>query len=219
MTDGAQVQTGISQVEDMYRSKGVGVRLGFGQRAAVLIVDFQQVYTRTWRAKTQAPLAQASRLLGVARGHGCPVFYTYVGYDPDQPDGGIWATKAPTLLENLRGSWNCQIDPLVAPHDGDVVIEKRAPSSFFGTGLHERLRSLAVDTVVTCGTSLSGCVRATVVDGLSYQYRMVVPEECVMDPSPPSLATSLMEIRTKYGDVVSADEAIAGILSSQRVLT
>lgn len=209
---------GIAQVEAMYRDKGVGGRLGFAQRAAVLVVDFQQVYTRTWRAKTIVPVEQTQRLLEVARGHGVPVFYTYVGYDPADLDGGVWTLKAPTLLENVRGSWNCEIDPLLTPAGTDVVIEKRAPSSFFGTGLHERLQALAVDTVVTCGTSLSGCVRATVVDGLSYGYRMIVPEDCVMDPSPPSLATSLMEIRTKYGDVISGDEAIAGLQACERVL-
>jgi maleamate amidohydrolase len=208
----------IAEVAEMYRSRGVGNRLGFGRRVALLIVDFQQQYTRTWRASSLDPVENTKLLLDAAHERGCPVYYTYMGYDPDNPVGGVFAMKAPTLLENLRGSWEAEIDPIIAPGTQDAVLEKRAPSSFFGTGLHERLQKLGIDTVVVCGTSLSGCVRATVVDGLSHNYRMMVPRDCVADPSAPSMATSLLEIDTKYGDVINLDEARMGILASEQVL-
>ena len=83
----------------------------------------------------------------------------------DLPPGGISGIKAPTLLEFKRGSWECEIDPLIAPAPGERVLEKRAPSAFFGNDLAESLREQGIDTVVVCGTSLSGCVRASVVDG------------------------------------------------------
>ena len=126
----------------------------------------------------------------------------------------VAAGKAATLVENVRGSWGCEIDPLIAPAEGDRVLEKRAPSAFFGTGLNEMLAAAGVDTVVVTGTSLSGCVRATVVDALSYNYRAIVPRECVADPSAPSMAASMQDIDTKYGDVVGVDEAIAGIVAA-----
>lgn len=201
----------LDQVVAMYRARGVGAPLGFGSRSALLIVDFQQAYTRTWRAKSLAPVENTGRLLAAARERGVPVFFTYQGYDPVNPDGGVFTQKAPTLLEFKRGSWECEIDPLIAPQDGELVIEKRAPSAFFASGLAERLRDLGVDTVVTCGTSLSGCVRASVVDGMSHDLRMLVVRDCVDDASEPSLKTSLVEIAVKYGDVISLDEALAGI--------
>ena len=201
----------LAEVEAMYRAKGVGNPLGFGERAAVLVIDFQQAYTRTWRAKSLAPVEQTARVLAAARAKNLPVFYTYQGYDPVDPDGGLFTRKAPTLLEFKRGTWDAEIDPLIAPGPGDLVLEKNTPSAFFDSGLAARLKELGIDTVVTCGCSLSGCVRATVVDGMSHQFRMIVPRECVSDPSAPSMAVSLMEINTKYGDVTPVDEVIAGI--------
>ena len=148
-------------------------------------------------------------LLAAARQHGFGIYYTYMGYEPENPDAGVWGLKATTLVENVRGSWGCEVDPLIAPQEGDTVLEKRAPSAFFGTGLHEMLTGAGVDTVVVVGTSLSGCVRATVVDALSYNYRPIVARECVADPSAPSMAASIQDIDTKYGDVVGVHEAIA----------
>lgn len=201
----------LVEVEEMYRAKGVGNPLGFGKRAAVLVIDFQQAYTRTWRAKSTEPVDQTARVLEAARAKRLPIFYTYQGYDPVEPDGGLFVLKAPTLLEFKRDTWDTEIDPLIAPAPGDSVQEKATPSAFFDSDLADTLHGLGIDTVVVCGCSLSGCVRATVVDGMSHRFRMIVPRECVSDPSPVSMAVSLMEINTKYGDVVPVDQAIAGI--------
>lgn len=199
------------QVREMYASHGVGRRLGFGERPAVIVVDFQQAYTRTWRAASLAPVEATVPLLDAAREHGVPVYYTYMGYDPENPDAGTWGMKAPTLAENVRGSWEAAIDPLIEPQSGDTVLDKQAASSFFGTGLHELLTGQGVDTTIVVGTSASGCVRATVVDAISYGYRPMVVRECVADASAPSMAISLQDIDTKYGDVVSSAEALAAI--------
>ncbi len=204
----------LASVVEMYRAKGVGNPLGFGKRAALLVVDFQQAYTRTWRAKSPEPVENAQRLLTAAREQGLPVVFTYQGYDPENPDGGVFGIKAPTLLEFKRGSWECEIDPLIAPLPGERVIEKRAPSAFFGNDLAGQFKEQGIDTVVVCGTSLSGCVRASVVDGMSHDFRMLVVREAISDPSEPSLQTSLVEIAVKYGDVITVDAALAGIAGS-----
>ena len=61
------------------------------------------------------------------------------------------------------------------------MFEKQQPSAFFGSDLHERLGARGIDTLIVCGTTTSGCVRATVVDGMSLGYRVVVPVEAVSD--------------------------------------
>lgn len=195
-------------VREMYQAHGVGLRVGFGAGCALLIVDFQRSYTRTWRARTLAPVQATATVLAAARERGVPVCFTYMGYDPARPDAGVWGMKAKTLIDNVRGSEACQIDPLIEPADGETVLEKRAPSAFFGNDLAAGLRRLGVDTIVVCGTSTSGCVRATVVDGLSHDFRVIVPEPCVADPSEPSAQAALSDIDTKYGDVVSLDEVL-----------
>jgi maleamate amidohydrolase len=199
----------FSEARDVYARQRIGGgRVGFGERAAILVVDFQHLYTRGRCATGLDAVEETGKLLDVARATGVPVAYSYVGYDPDEPNGGVWTLKCPGLLENIRGSEECSIDPLVEPHEGDLVVEKRAASSFFGTGLTEHFRDLGVDTVVVCGTSTSGCVRATVVDGVAWDFRMIVPEECVSDRSEPSHAAALFDIDTKYGDVVGVAEVM-----------
>lgn len=186
-----------------------GGTVGFGRRAAVLVVDFQHLYTRGRCSTGLDAVEQTREVLAAARRAGAPVVYSYVGYDPAHPDGGVWTQKCPGLLENLRGSWECGIDELVAPEPGDLVLEKRAASAFFGTGLVEHLRGLGVDTVVVAGTSTSGCVRASVVDGVAWDFRMIVVPECVSDRSAPSHAAALFDIDTKYGDVRGRAEVLA----------
>lgn len=198
----------LRSVQEMYRQHGVGLRVGFGRFPAVLIIDYQQSYTRTWRAASLEPVRATARLLAIARDRGLPVVFTYVGYDPEHPDAGTWGLKAKTLVENIRGSEACRIDPLVEPLPAERVMEKRVPSAFFGSDLADWLGIRGIDTVVVCGTSTSGCVRATVVDALSHGFRVIVPRECVNDPSGPSGQVALVDIDTKYGDVMGLDEVI-----------
>jgi maleamate amidohydrolase len=72
-----------------------------------------------------------------------------------------------------------------------------------------------VDTVIVIGCSTSGCVRATVVDAVSYGFRVVVPQECVFDRAEEPHLANLFDIRSKYADVLSADEVekyLAGVI-------
>ena len=101
--------------------------------------------------------------------------------------------------------------PEVAPVPGEVVLEKRFPSAFYGTILHSYLTRCGVDTVVVTGNSTSGCVRATVVDAVSAGFRVVIPRQCVADRVPLSHAVNLFDMDSKYGDVMEIDEVLAAI--------
>src|SRR5688572_5628501 len=91
----------------------------------------------------------------------------------------------------------------VAPLPGDVVIHKGASSAFLGTPLTMLLRDLGVDTVVCCGETTSGCVRATVVDASSLRFHVAVVAECCFDRTQMSHHVSLFDMDQKYADVVS----------------
>jgi len=202
----------FSSVLDVYREQGVGLgSVGFGDASALLIVDLQHMYTRGPRGTGLEAVAATRRVLDEARDLGLPIYHTYVGYPAGAVDAGVWGMKCPGLRENVRGTQACALDPMVEPLDGETVIEKRAPSAFFDTGLADMLRQRGVDTVVVCGTSTSGCVRASVVDGVSHGFRMIVPEECVSDRSEPSHAAALFDMGSKYGDVVTIEQALEGI--------
>jgi nicotinamidase-related amidase len=110
-----------------------------------------------------------------------------------------------------RGTDGCQIDPLVAAEEGDVVFEKQQPSAFFGSDLHERLCARGIDTLIVCGTTTSGCVRATVVDGMSLGYRVVVPVEAVSDRARTPHRSALFDMGHKYADVLGEREVLAAL--------
>jgi nicotinamidase-related amidase len=99
----------------------------------------------------------------------------------------------------------------IAPQPRDVVIGKLKPSAFFGTPLASYLLELKVDTLIVCGTTTSGCVRASVLDAFSLGYRVAVVEECTFDRGEVSHAINLFDMNAKYADVVSL-EATTGYL-------
>jgi nicotinamidase-related amidase len=191
---------------------------GFGARAAVVNVDFQQAYTRpdlfpkTAYVTDPDQIAHVNRISDAARATGLPVVWTRVCFKPDGGDAGIWGTRTdtPDSLQNIRmGSDRHAFDPRVRIDcDVDLVFDKRMPSAFHETPLQSYLIWHRVDTVIITGGSTSGCVRATAVDSLSRGYRTIVPVECVADKHESYHFANLTDLLLKYADVVSAAEVI-----------
>jgi nicotinamidase-related amidase len=202
-------------------------RMGFGERPAVLCIDCQTYMVGDkdeaqeksmerfpascgpvgWRA-----LEHTARLLTAARRKGLPVFYTRFVLSPDGRDAGVYALKRDLLtgpnwaLQDTPGS---EISPLVAPEPTDIVLQKNKPSAFFGTPLLGLLISRKVDTLLICGGATSNCVRATVFDAASYNFRPIVVEECVFDRIEISHKTSLFDMDRQFADVVRLEAVLA----------
>jgi nicotinamidase-related amidase len=115
----------------------------------------------------------------------------------------------PSLRRLRRGSRWVAIDPRLRPRRGELVIEKRYASAFFGTPLASTLHAAGVDTLIVAGCTTSGCVRASVVDGLQHGLRVIVPRECVGDRAAGPHEANLLDIDGKYGDVTSLAEVLA----------
>ncbi|WP_409560024.1 isochorismatase family protein [Hyphomicrobium sp. MC8b] len=197
-----------------------GGRIGFGDRPALLVVDFLKAYTRK-----ESPLfalgvvdavANTPELLAAARQAGIFVVHTRILYSaPDCADGGIWVKKAPVMKAMVEGNVLAEFCEGVEPEKDEPVIVKQYASSFFGTSLASLLHTQKVDTVVIAGCSTSGCVRATAVDAVQYGFRTIVVRDCVGDRHPEPHAANLFDIDSKYGDVVSKADAIAAIKAAQ----
>ena len=205
------------------------IRKGTGERPAVLLVDLYRgafgdrpepllEAVRTWPASCGlagwTALPHIQRLLAAARERGTPVIHIsgnggLPGWRDETPRGG--APAGPEAQERQRRRYDI-VDEL-APVDGELVIRKIGPSAFWGTPLVGLLNGLGVDTIVVAGESTSGCVRATVVDGRSLRYRVLVPEECVFDRHEATHALNLFDMDQKYADVVPLDEALAFVES------
>jgi maleamate amidohydrolase len=197
--------------EDNYRGVFDG-RVGFGQKPAVVVIDFTLAYTTPgspfFAEGVVRAVAATVPLLAAARAARIPVIHTRVEYHPSGLDGGFFVQKVPALRRMVAGEKLAQIDPIVAPLPEEVVLVKQYPSPFFGTPLAPMLTALGVDTLILAGCSTSGCVRAGAIDGVQYGYRVIVPRECVGDRHDGPHDANLFDINAKYGDVLGRDEVI-----------
>jgi maleamate amidohydrolase len=193
---------------------GRSPRIGFGSRPALLVVDFQRGWTDAdseFAIPLDTELEATAALLAAARAGRVPVVFTTVSYDELEVTRLPMLRKTPRVTAMRPGSWLVEIDPRVAPAEGDLVVGKKHASAFFGTPLASYLTSRAVDTVLIAGCITSGCVRATAVDAAQHGLNAIVVQEAVGDRSRADHAASLRSIDALYGDIVSLKEALEAL--------
>ncbi|WP_426956115.1 isochorismatase family protein [Muricoccus radiodurans] len=197
---------------DIYARQGLGARAGLGAAPALLIVDFVVGFAdpEHFGGGNIAPAIEQTRaLLAHARARGWPVAYTRVVYAEDGSDAGAFALKAPSLRKLTEESPLSQVVPELTPAPGELVVRKQQASAFFGTGLAAFLAFRRVDTVLVTGCTTSGCVRASVVDSVSHNFRTVVVTDCVGDRAIAPHEANLFDMGQKYADLMSRAEVEA----------
>jgi maleamate amidohydrolase len=197
---------------EVYERQGFGHSSGFGIRPALLIVDFvngfcdPEIYGG---GNILAAVAQTKALLAAMRAAQYPIAYTRIVYAPNSADAGAFCRKVPGLENLTENAANGQIVADLAAQDGDYIVRKTQPSAFFGTSLAAWLVSKGVDTVIVAGCTTSGCVRASVVDSMSYNFRTIVASDGVGDRALGPHAANLFDMGQKYADLVSCADIIA----------
>lgn len=195
-----------------YAARGLGARTGFGTRACVLVVDMMVAFTDpTYAVGAEMPdaLEAVARLLEAARAHGVMVMYVVTTYRADLADAGLFLEKIPAARILVEGTPAVEIHPQIAPRADEMVICKKTPSPFFMTPLASFLMKHRIDTVILSGCSTSGCIRAAAIDAMSHGFRTVVPLEAVADRAAEPHWTNLLDIDSKYGDVMPLDAVVA----------
>jgi maleamate amidohydrolase len=200
----------------VYAAARLGQAVTMGERPAVLVVDFSCGFTDPECAlgsDLTAEVEATRRLLDAARAKGLPVIFTTIGYEPSLKDGGLWLQKVPSLGDlQVGGQW-VEIDPRLDPQPDETIVLKKGASAFFGTNLAAILISQGIDSVVLCGATTSGCIRATAIDLLQHGFPTLVPRECVGDRAQAPHEANLFDIQAKYADVVPLDDALAYVES------
>lgn len=211
----------------VFEASGYGARGGFGKRPALLVIDVNYAFCgekpepilesiKRWRNScgedAWPAIAQIRSLIDKAHEKGLPVIYTTGVRRDDNWDAGSWSWKnsrgqeAPkTVASNIDGN---EIVAEIAPAPQDIVVLKQKPSGFFGTNLASYLQLLGCDSVIVTGTTTSGCVRATVLDAFSLNFRVALAEEGCFDRSQASHAINLCDMNAKYADVVKTQEVL-----------
>ena len=187
--------------------------LGLGRKPALIVVDMINGFT-----DPECPLgcscpeviAANASLLQVFHKCGLPVYFTTVVYH-HKDEARVFRDRLPALNVLTPDSNWVKVDKRLEMQPGDELIEKRWASAFHQTDLDQRLRERGVDSLVVTGLTTSGCVRATVVDGLQYDYRVVVPREAVGDRNSEAHRANLFDLNAKYADVVPLAEVISAL--------
>jgi maleamate amidohydrolase len=209
---------------------GYGARAGYGQRPALLVVDVTYGFTgdrpepilesiKRWSnssgEESWDAIAVIRTLADACRARRLPVIYSVGDVRADNWDSGSWSWKNRRTQEAVaRPASSPGVNEIVAeiaPHPGDIVVKKQKPSAFFGSNLLSYLVLLGCDSLIVTGTTTSGCVRATVIDAFSANFRSIVVEDGCFDRAQASHAVSLFDMNAKYADVVGSPEVLEHI--------
>ena len=201
---------------DVYAQRGYGgAPVGFGAKPGVLVIDFQRGFTDPKYPMGGAPMVSTAvdntvRVMTAAKAAGLPVVACVIAFDA-RASAPLW--KVAPVLDLMSGSEACELDPRIAAANPDVILQKTAPSIFFGTPAGAILTRNRVDTLFVTGCITSGCVRASVIDAFSLGFRVQVPQDCVGDHDDVAHRQNLADVGRRYADIITADEAIAEIES------
>ena len=217
-------ETIFSEAERALAKKtGFGRRQSFGKRPALIIIDVNNAfigsvpkpvlesveeYYTSCGEKGWAALEHIQKLLLTCRSKNVPVIYTTNDAVTRQFCWGPTKSSSPSGKPDLEGQ---EIAEAIKPLPSELVIKKTKASAFFGTPMREVLQNLNVDSLLICGTTTSGCVRASIVDAFSHGLTCFLVEECTFDRFELSHLVNLWDINAKYADVITVDEAIGHI--------
>jgi maleamate amidohydrolase len=210
----------------MYRKANFGHPIGWGRKIAIVVVDMTRAFVEDRFALGSAAMGQTalhgiSRLLAVARPIGIPVCFTKMVPFRNRTEAGRWYDSCPGIFgraDDAAAHESADIPAEIAPRAEEPVIVKAKPSAFFGTPLHSMLTFHNVDTLIVTGMVTSGCVRATVDDAFSYDYRVVLPEECVADRAEVPHRVNLFDMDMVSADVLPLDTVLAHLKGLDRAV-
>ncbi len=198
--------------EEFFKQRGFGLKIGFGERPALLVVDMLKAFTNpalVLGANLDSQIEAHKPLLAAMHELNLPVIFSTVMYeDADLKDAGIWALKMKGVLTLKSGGDGSEVDPRLDCRKTDSMLLKKYASCFFGTDLVPRLLAHRVDTLLITGCTTSGCVRATAVDSCQNGFRPMVIREAVGDRSAAAHEQSLFDLNAKYADVVSLEDTL-----------
>ena len=206
----------------IYKRQNIGHASGFGAQPALLIVDFVNGFNdpdNFGGGNIGSAIENAAKLLAAARRWKIPVAFTRVVYADDGSDASVFCRKLPGLLALTETAQASQVVDTLAPQPGEYVIRKTQPSAFFGTGLVGWLAQKRVDTVLVTGCTTSGCVRASVIDSMSHNFRTIVVSDCVGDRALAPHEANLYDMEQKYADLMTCDEVVVRLQSAGQTRT
>ena len=138
--------------EEFFRQRGFGIKIGFGERPALIVIDMINGFTDASMplgANLDTQIKAQQPLVEIAHQRDIPVIFSTVFYEePDIKDAGIWALKQSGARTLTAGSEAVKVDNRLDRKPKDILLVKKYASCFFGTDLVPRLNSRRIDTLI-----------------------------------------------------------------------
>jgi maleamate amidohydrolase len=209
-----------------YDKAGFMAEAKIGERTALIVIDVTYGFTGSEGLTMDEAIAEfrpacgpiawetmprIARLINMFRELGRPVVFTR-----GHPYNVLFAGKATKSTRSMKQppKFN-EFPPQIMPREDEFILEKTRASVFFQTPMASYLVQNQIDTVVVCGVSTSGCVRASVVDCFSHGFNTIVIDDCCFDRSNYAHCANLFDMHAKYANVISLDELEPLMLGKQ----
>jgi nicotinamidase-related amidase len=150
--------------------------LGEDVREAVIIVDMQKDNVGRFCREI---IPKIKLLIDDARRRGKPVIYACDSRFRDDP----LFRKLGFPEHAIRGTEGAEVIDEIKPQQGDILVEKRMLSAFFGTDLDYTLRQKNIKSLVIAGIRTEACLLKTVLDAFELGYDVTVPSDACSSPS------------------------------------
>lgn len=200
-----------------YKKSGFGETLSLGSNPALIVIDVTLAFTGSKPQSLEEAIQECPTACGEVAWEALPRIRRLVDIFRERQHSVVF-TRSDIGGQRFAGSATKGVrsgspDPkfsdfpsLLIPREDEWILEKTKASVFFDTPLNSYLRKQRVDTLVMCGVSTSGCVRASVVDGFSHGYRTFVVDDCCFDRSHYAHCANLFDMNAKYATVLSLEE-------------
>lgn len=180
------------------------------KKRGLIVVDLQKEYLPTGKlplSGIESAVANAVRVIADARDKGWPIFHIRHEFVNGE---------APVFIP---GSEGVEIQPAVAPAEGEPVIVKNYVNAFRDTDLRQQLGAHDVDEVVIVGAMSHMCIDAAVRAAADMGYLVTVLHDAcaTLDlefqgmtvPAAHVQAAMMAAFEFGYGAVTSTDEYLA----------
>jgi maleamate amidohydrolase len=202
----------------IYAQQGFGTPLEPKGCVALLIVDLVVGFADPavfGGGNIPEAIERTTEALRIARKNGWPVAHSRIVYAANGADDNVFSLKVPGMATLTEENPNSAIVPELAPAHGELVVRKTVPSAFFGTQLTPWLAQRGIQTLLVAGAVTSGCVRASVVDAMSFGFRPIVLSDCVGDRALAPHEASLFDMSQKYAAVMPLAAALEAIAAAR----
>jgi nicotinamidase-related amidase len=184
---------------------------------ALILIDLQNDFFRTEyedqnhaKQVEQQLTENINRLLDAARPQQIPVFFVITSLEPDASNWNLRMKDLGSAI-CIKGTEGEAILTGLKFNEKDHIIHKTRYSAFFKTELDEVLKSMAIDTLIIGGINTHACIRTSAVDAFMRDYRVIIPEECVVSYNPEYHETSMKYFSKRIAMVLGLDSLIERI--------